>query len=190
MRMQRLWAMPSADTFDVEPIADFVKRYLREAKVSVDPFARNKRWATHTNDLNPETAAESHEDAEIFVRRLTAQGIRADLVIFDPPYSPGQIVECYKGIGMEIDSTTGQNAALYSRVRDAIVPLCAEQATVLSFGWNSSGMGLERGFELTELLLVAHGGAHQDTICLAEKRRTGHQTNLFDAPHAARDDVP
>lgn len=31
-------------------------------------------------------------------------------------------------------------------------------------------MGKERGFEILEILLVCHGGAHNDTICLAERR--------------------
>lgn len=35
------------------PIGEMVQRYLKAAKISCDPFARNKRWATYTNDLNP-----------------------------------------------------------------------------------------------------------------------------------------
>jgi hypothetical protein len=31
-------------------------------------------------------------------------------------------------------------------------------------------MGRARGFEILELMLVAHGGAHNDTICVAEQR--------------------
>jgi len=41
---------------------------------------------------------------------------------------------------------------------------------VLSFGWNSVGMGITRGYEIVEILLVCHGGAHNDTICIAEKK--------------------
>ena len=40
MQFSRHWAMPSADTFDVKPIGEFVKKYLHG--VSVDLFARNK----------------------------------------------------------------------------------------------------------------------------------------------------
>ena len=29
------------------------------------------------------------------------QGVKADLIIFDPPYSVRQILECYKNIGKE-----------------------------------------------------------------------------------------
>jgi hypothetical protein len=53
--MWREWAMPSHETFDIPPIAAFVQKYLRESQVSVDPFARNRRWATYTNDLDPNT---------------------------------------------------------------------------------------------------------------------------------------
>jgi 16S rRNA G966 N2-methylase RsmD len=80
--------MPNAETFSVEPIHNFVWKYLSQSKVSIDPFARNKRWATYTNDLNPATEAEYHMDAEEFLRMLAGRGEKADLVIIDPPYSP------------------------------------------------------------------------------------------------------
>lgn len=166
----RVWAMPNGDTFSVKPIGDFVQRYLSAAKVSIDPFARNKRWTTHTNDLNPETQAEHHMDAEKFLLMLAAQGVKADLIIFDPPYSPRQISECYKSVGLEVGMKETQSALLYQRVRDAIVPVCTEDAIVLSFGWNSVGMGKRHSFEQIEIMLCCHGGAHNDTICLAERR--------------------
>jgi len=50
--------MPNANTFEVAPIGEFVKRH--SSGVIVDPFARNNGWATHSNDLNPETAAKYH----------------------------------------------------------------------------------------------------------------------------------
>jgi hypothetical protein len=31
-------------------------------------------------------------------------------------------------------------------------------------------MGKNRGFEIQEILLVAHGGNHNDTICVVEKK--------------------
>ncbi len=161
--------MPNGDTFSVPPIGDFVRRYLAASRISVDPFARDKRWATHTNDLNPATQAEHHMDAEDFLRSLA--GTVADLFIFDPPYSPRQISECYKNVGREVGMEGTQNGALYKRVRDAAMPLLADDAVVLSFGWNSAGMGTKRGFEIIEILLVAHGGGHNDTICVAERRQ-------------------
>jgi hypothetical protein len=178
MKITREWAMPSADTFSVPPIGDFVKRYLRESKVSIDPFARNKRWATHTNDLNPNTEAEYHMDAEAFLVMLSEKGVKADLIIFDPPYSPRQISECYQEAGIKCGMQETQNAALYSRVKNAIMGVAATDATVLSFGWNSAGMGKKHGFEQLEILLCCHGGAHNDTICLAERKSPQLQTSL------------
>jgi len=50
------------------------------------------------------------------------------------------------------------------------MPLLTQDAVVLSFGWNSAGMGVKRGFELVECLICCHGSAHNDTICIAERR--------------------
>lgn len=170
LKFSRVWAMPNADTFSVRPIGDFVKRYLSNSKVSVDPFSRNKRWATHTNDLNPKTEAEHHMDAEEFLKMLSVKGVLVDLAIFDPPYSPRQISECYKEAGITCGMKETQNAALYSRIKNALIPILSPDAIVLSCGWNSAGMGQKHGFEQIEIKLVCHGGAHNDTICLAEKR--------------------
>lgn len=170
MKFAREWAMPNKDTFTVPPIGKFVKRYLSQSKVSVDPFARNKRWATHTNDLSPDTEAEYHMDAEAFAWMLAADAVDADLVIFDPPYSPRQISECYKSVGLTVGMKETQSACLYKRVRDAMDHLVMEGGIVLSFGWNTVGMGKKRGYEIEEILLVCHGGAHNDTICIAERK--------------------
>lgn len=171
----RVWAMPSGDTFSVKPIGDFVRRYL--TGVSVDPFARNNRWATHTNDLNPATEAEHHMDAEAFMLMLAERGVRADCVILDPPHSPHQISECYAAAGLKAGMKDTQNAALYARVRKAARRLCQPGTIVLSFGWNSAGMGKE--FEVLEIMLVAHGGAHNDTICVAQRMPTPILTDLL-----------
>ena len=164
-KFTRTWAMPNANTFSIAPIRDFVCKYLQG--VSVDPFARNSGLATHTNDLNPETTAQHHMDAFEFLEKLGGDGIKADVVIFDPPYSPGQIKECYAIAGKQFGMIDAQNAALYAKCRTAIRKICKKGTLVLSFGWNSCGMG--PGFEMVELLLVCHGGAHSDTICLAER---------------------
>jgi hypothetical protein len=164
--------MPSGDTFSVEPIGALVRRYLSKSTASIDLFARNNRWATATNDIDPRTAAEYHLDAAEFCHEMERQDRSFDLAIFDPPYSPRQISECYKGMGLSVGTKETQNAALYKRVRDALVPILTPDAVVLSFGWNSTGMGLSRGFRIEEIMLVAHGGAHNDTICIAERRMT------------------
>jgi len=41
---------------------------------------------------------------------------------------------------------------------------------VVSFGWNSGGIGKKYGFEIEEILLVPHGGSHNDTIVTVERK--------------------
>jgi len=174
----RHWSMPNSDTFSVPIIGQFVQRYLQRSEVSVDPFARNKRWATHTNDINPATQAEHHMEARAFLAMLVERGVRADLLIFDPPYSPRQISECYAASGLKAGMADTQNAKLVKDCRDLMRQIATHEAVCLSFGWNSTGMG--KGWRLDELMLVTHGGCHNDTICMAE-RRLPEDADLFTA---------
>jgi hypothetical protein len=166
----RHWAMPTPDTFNCPPIKDFVRKYFSESKVSFDPFARNSQLATYRNDINPNTSADYHMDAEEFCNWMRGCLVKPDLGLFDPPYSPRQISECYKSFGQEVTTEDTQNSRLYSRVRSALAPMISPGGIVLSFGWNSVGMGYKHGFEQIEIMLVCHGGAHNDTICLAERK--------------------
>lgn len=171
MQMTRTFAMPNSETFTVPPIGAFVRKYLAGShQVSVDPFARNRDWFTHTNDLNPNTQAQHHMDAEEYLKMLKANGVAADLGIFDPPYSPRQISEVYKSIGLKVGMEETQNGRLYKRVRDALDAIMKPGGVVLSFGWQSAGMGKGRGYEIIEIALVNHGGGHNDTICMAERK--------------------
>jgi hypothetical protein len=175
---RRVWAMPNADTFSVPPMGDMVQRYLRGSTVSVDPFARNKRWATYTNDINPATEAEYHMEARDFMREMVANGVKADVVIFDPPYSPRQVSEVYSAIGLTATMKDTQTASMKKECRQLIRQLSKLGTVVLSFGWNSVGMG--SGWDTLETLLVCHGGDHNDTICLAERMAVYQQEMDFE----------
>ncbi len=175
MKMSRVWAMPSSDTFSCYPIGDFVKRYIKQSSVSIDPFSRNNKWATYTNDLNPQTKADKHMFAVDFLKELRDRNIKADLIIFDPPYSLRQVKECYDGIGGALFTQKDtQNAIFWGDEKDICSDILLPNGIFLHFGWHSNGMGKKRGCAIEELLVVAHGGAHNDTICIAE-RKEAHQ---------------
>jgi len=169
--------MPAADTFDVAPIGGLVRWYLRDSQVSIDPFARNKRWATYTHDLNPDTAADSHLEASEFLRSLQEQGVMADLVLFDPPYSPHQTKECYAGFGhsmkYEDDARHG-----WSKTRKLLNALLKPDGIAMSFGWDSIGVLGPLG-RIVEMLTVCHGIGHNDTIVTVERKITELQVGLF-----------
>ena len=117
MQITRQFAMGNPETFLLSPVWRLLLRYINPQDIVIDPFARNSKQGTITNDLNPETSAEYHMLAEEFVEQLD---VEADVVLFDPPYSPRQIQECYQHIGRKVTSKDTQNARLYKRVKDGL----------------------------------------------------------------------
>lgn len=174
MQFSRKFAMGNPETFSLPPVAELLDKWLADACVIVDPFARNSTRATVTNDLNPETNAQSHMEASAFVEQLNC---RANAVLFDPPYSPRQIAECYQQVGRKCSTEEAQNARLYKRVKDGLDRILLPGGIAICCGWNSMGFGVKRGYEMLEILLVPHGAAHNDTIVTVE-RKPGR---LFDA---------
>ena len=172
MQFSREFAMGNHETFTLPPVSRLLDRWMSvgmpnclPCKVIIDPFARNSRRGTITNDLNPETSAQHHEEAEDFVKHLMA---RADAVLFDPPYSPRQVKEMYQHIGKRVTQRDTQQP--YRVIKDALTALLVPGGIVISCGWNSTGFGKKRGFELVEILLVHHGGMHNDTIVTVERK--------------------
>ena len=110
-------------------------------------------------------------DALTFLNHLKREEIKSDLIIFDPPYSPRQVKEVYNKIGRHFGIKDQQNTGRWSVEKNTISNLLKIGGIVLSFGWNTIGMGRKRGYELIEIMLVCHGGAHNDTICIAERKQ-------------------
>lgn len=163
----REFAMGNAETFSLGPVSRLLDRYLGAADIIVDPFARNSNRGNVTNDLNPTTNAEFHMLAEEFVQNHVGDG-EADVVLFDPPYSPRQIAECYQQVGRIASAQDTQNARLYKRVKDGLDRMLKHGGIAICCGWNSMGFGVGRGYEMLEILLVPHGAAHNDTIVTVE----------------------
>lgn len=163
----REFAMGNAETFSLPPVKRLLAKWLAGASVVVDPFARNTKHGTITNDLNPDTTADYHMLAEEFVEQIK---VSADAVLFDPPYSPRQIAECYQQVGRKAGTQDTQNARLYKRVKDGLDAMLRPDGIAICCGWNSMGFGLVRGYEMLEILLVPHGAAHNDTIVTVERK--------------------
>lgn len=173
MQIRREWAMPNHNTFSIKPIKELILKYIDGQWI--DPFSRNSPQGVReyciTNDLNPEFEADYHLESLEFLRLF--EPVSFDGLLFDPPYSPRQISECYKGIGRHVHMTDTQSSFYGDRKMQA-ANLIKVGGISISFGWNSGGMGKKNGFEIVEILLVAHGGAHNDTIATVE-RKVRHQ---------------
>ena len=78
--------------------------------------------ANYKNDLNPNIPDATHMDAIDFLKSIpTNSGYKG--VLYDPPYSVRQVMECYKGYGINITQETTQ-AKWYRLLKDEINNKC------------------------------------------------------------------
>ena len=194
--MERVWAMPNKNTFEIKPIKALIEEELTDG-LWIDPFANRNKLATVTNDLNTEYDTDYHMDALDFMKMFEDNSVEG--VLYDPPYSPRQVSECYNNVGYNVtwDTTKASFWGNHKREISRIVKLGGK---VITFGWNSGGIGNKYGFEIERILLVPHGGWHNDTICtvevkthdgeiLTQKRNAEmNSINLFDLSSHSNDD--
>ncbi len=164
--MSRVWAMPNSKTFSIKPIGEIIERHI--IGNSIDPFANGNKLATITNDLDPDFDTDYNMDALDFLKTLDDSSV--DTVLFDPPYSPRQVSECYKSMGRTVNMQTTQSS-FWGNLKKEINRVTKTGGKVLTFGWNSGGIGKTKGFEIVEILLVPHGGWHNDTIVTVEVKK-------------------
>lgn len=161
VRIERIWAMPNKNTFEVKPIHNLIVEEMTDG-TWIDPFANRNKLATITNDLSQEFDTDYHLDALDFMKMFEDASI--DGVLYDPPYSPRQVSECYNNIGFNVTWDTTK-ASFWGNHKREISRIVKIGGKVITFGWNSGGIGYKYGFEITRILMVPHGGWHNDTIC-------------------------
>jgi hypothetical protein len=142
MKIERVWAMPNKKTFTIKPIRDLIVTEFNGEENYLDPFP-----------------FEYSKDATVYLNEATVHKYG----VFDPPYSPTQLKRSYKGLG-EYDT----KQSTWSKWKNLMASKVSDKC--ISFGWNTSGLGKARGFEITKILLVCHGAGHNDTICTVEEK--------------------
>jgi hypothetical protein len=162
------FAMPSRNTFSIPSITQFLQDHLEGCLIIVDPFARNSKFGTITNDLNPETEAQYHMKADEFLQMLIDKGVKADAILIDPPYSPRQVKECYESIGLDVTGQDTQTSRTMSIINGLAAQVLKTGGIAISFGWNSTGVGMKNGMKKLSVHLIPHGSALRDTIITVE----------------------
>lgn len=165
MIIKRVWAMPNSRTFDIKPIKEIIDKYKNG--VIIDPFANNSKIATITNDLDTQYDTDYHLDALDFLKLFQDNSV--DTVLYDPPYSPRQVSECYKNLNHTVNMSTTQSS-YWSNHKKEIGRITKSGGICITCGWNSGGIGKKYGFDIIEILLVPHGGWHNDTIVTVERK--------------------
>lgn len=173
LEINRIWAMPNKNTFKIKPIRELIERRIKEVKdknpnaIIIDPFANQSKLADITNDLDNQYDTDYHMDALDFLKMFNDESV--DMVLYDPPFSPRQVAECYKKLGKTVNMQTTQSS-YWSRHKKEISRIVKKNGIVITCGWNSGGIGKTNGFEIVEILLVSHGGWHNDTIVTVDKK--------------------
>lgn len=169
MKIERKWAMPNKNTFQIKPIKDLIERYIEQIgkdKVILNPFANISAYGI-TNDIDETIDTDYHMDAIDFLKMYPDNSV--DMVLYDPPFSPRQVSECYNKCNKTVNMTTTQSS-YWSNQKKEIGRIVKKEGIVICCGWNTGGIGENNGFEIIEILLVPHGGWHNDTIVTVCKK--------------------
>jgi hypothetical protein len=166
--LNRARACPSPWTFSIVPVRELLARYVPAgANGWLDPMAGMFSPAEFTNDMHPNRNARWHMEAILWADVLPHREFEG--MLFDPPYSYRQVSEHYRELGQKA-TQIDTSSAFYSRVKDKFADKIRIGGFAICCGWNSVGFGSERGFQLVEVLIVCHGGHHNDTIITVERK--------------------
>jgi len=112
-------------------------------------------------DLNKDMPADYYMDSYEFVEMAKEKGWKYNTIIFDPPYNLRKSREKYNGI----------YTSELRKIKTLLPDILKENGRVISYGYDTTGMGKTRGFEKISLCIVNHAGDHNDTLCLIEQKR-------------------
>jgi hypothetical protein len=152
-------------TFTIKPIKELLEKEVNDSTNWIDPFCgeNGALYADYINDL-----AKDGIDALEFLKGFADNF--ADGILLDPPYSITQAAECYKSFGKEKLEINVANMAYWKAIKDNMARIIKPGGKAICFGWNSMGLGKNRGFEMKRILLVPHGGSKNDTIVTVETK--------------------
>ena len=159
MKIERIWAMPNKYTFTIKPIKELLGDEMEGGgRYWLDPFAGYNSPAFFKNDLDENAPVKSHKDALEWLKGIGSESIVG--VLYDPPYSITQ--------ARQYGKKEFASMKYWADCKNEVARIIKPGGKAICFGWNSMGLGKNRGFEMKRILLVAHGGSKNDTICTVE----------------------
>lgn len=156
MKFTYLKQPPKRYTFEQPKLKKWVERRCIGKVLNL--FAGKTRLNVNETrvDSNPDVNPDYCMDAIEFVKKWN--GKKFNTVILDPPYNLRKGREKYH------NRYIGKFTLLKKELSRILMP----NAIVISLGYKSTGMG--KGYTKKEICLINHGGDHNDTIILLEKR--------------------
>ena len=162
MIINRVWEMPNKWTFKMKCVSQLFEKHL--INNWADPFSGENSPAEHTNDIEGR-GNKSNLDGLQFLKGFENDSLNG--VLFDPPYSVEQCLRLYTP---KHGGTAGR-AEYWAKCKDEISRIVKPGGKSICFGWDSTGIGKTRGFEIEEILLICHGACHNDTIVTVEMKK-------------------
>tara|TARA_R110002012_G_scaffold210120_1_gene380735 strand:- start:45 stop:509 length:465 start_codon:yes stop_codon:yes gene_type:complete len=142
---ERHWCMPSHKTFSIKPFSELIDKEI--GNNYIDPFPYPYK-----------------QDAIQYLK--TIKDLSINNLVFDPPYSQRQLKEMYSSNGLAFNHP--MNNSYWSNCRKEISRIIKPGGKVISFGWNTNGIGKKYNFQIKKIVFVAHGSQHNDTIATVE----------------------
>jgi hypothetical protein len=149
IKMERIFQMPNSKTFQIPVVKKLIEEEMLVGPVC-DPFPFPYEF-----------------DALGFMKNLDPESQLTGL--YDPPYSQRQLREMYDSLGLHYQ----MNSSYWGMIEREWFRIIMPGGKVIRFGWNSKRM---KGFDITRILLINHGGQHNDTIVTVQQK---NQCGLF-----------
>ena len=165
MKIERICQPLRRYTFQAPLIKEWVERMSTGKVLNLFAGMTRLNLPEVRVDLDPETNPDHCMDALEYVKNAALWELCFDTVILDPPYAYRKSMEKYKGY----------IASPFKQLKDELCYITKIGGRVITFGYHSNSMGRLRGFELTNVLLICHGGAQHDTIGIVEEYVTDHK---------------
>lgn len=142
--------MPRADATRIRAINDLLVEEMGDEDFWLNPFGQRKN------------------DDEVYALDYLGRGNDGfqDGVILNPPTSFRQAEHYIKRFGLKWDGTT----RWWADLKNEAARITKEGGKVVTISWDSTGLGVSRGFFLERVLMVNHGGHWHDTIVTVERK--------------------
>jgi len=128
----------------------------------VDPFARSCDWGTITNDINSKYATTFNLEALEFLEKLHEDGVKARIVLMDPPFSDNQSEKYAKEVEGEVPNFYACDSGHASKVFKAASNLLVPGGILVKLGYNTSRP--HPSLELVHLYVFNLGGMRNDVL--------------------------
>lgn len=108
-------------------------------------------------DIDESTQPDFVSDAFDFVRSW--RGAQFNTIILDPPYNLRKAREKYQE----------RYIGSFQKIKEQVQYILNPGGRIITLGYDTVGMSRRRGFEKEAVIIVCHGGDHNDTLCVVER---------------------